>query len=165
MGTVCHSLASIVSVFERVRLWTNFLKRYRTSLLLRLQFKFSQKLLSQEHLTPIDLTENHVWKRKGEGGNQRFRVTHLLALKRVPLVEILLVLVLVHQDEVDAPHAVVEEQRVVLPVEVGLRGEARGARQLHNAVLKQLFLHQVIHDVRREETPGISEETTILRLS
>ena len=95
-----------------------------------------------------------------EKPTQRFGATHLLALGRVPLVVILLVLVLVHQDEVDAAHAVVEEQRVVLPVEVGLRGEARGARQLHNAVLKQLFLHQVVHDVRREETAATSEASS-----
>ena len=97
--------------------------------------------------------------------NWFFRVTHLLALERVPLVVVLLVLVLVDQDEVDAAHAVVEEQRVVLPVEVSLRGEARGARQLHNTVLVQLFLHQAIHDVRRAETTGVSEETTVRRLS
>ena len=97
--------------------------------------------------------------------NGFFRVTHLLALERVPLVVVLLVLVLVDQDKVDAPHAVVEEQRVVLPIEVGLRGEARGVGQLHNAVLVQLFLHQPIHDVRRGETTGISEETTVRRLS
>lgn len=75
--------------------------------------------------------------------------THLFARERVPLLELLLVLVLVDQDEVDAPHAVVEVQRVGLVVEVHLRAEGgRVGLQLHTLELVQLFVHQVVHDVR-----------------
>lgn len=64
----------------------------------------------------------------------------------MPLLEVLLVLVLVDQDEVDLPHAVVEEEGVRLVVELRLRTETGLARQLGRRVLVHLLLHNVVHD-------------------
>lgn len=71
---------------------------------------------------------------------------YLAPLEGVPLLKVLLVFVLVHKDEVDLPHAIVEEQRVRLVVEVGLRRETRAARQLGGSVLVHLVLHDTVHD-------------------
>lgn len=64
----------------------------------------------------------------------------------MPLLEVLLVLVLVDQDEVNLPHAVVEEEGVRLVVELHLRTETGLARQLGRRVLAHLFFHNVVHD-------------------
>lgn len=54
------------------------------------------------------------------------RITqYLSSCKSVSLIKLLPVLVLVDQDEVDAADAVVEEKRIGLAVEVGLRARAR----------------------------------------
>lgn len=71
---------------------------------------------------------------------------YLAPLEGVPLFKLLLVLVLIHKDEVDLPHAIVEEQRVRLVVEVGLRTETRLARQLSGLVLVHLVLHDTVHE-------------------
>lgn len=77
-------------------------------------------------------------------------VTNLVPLVRVPLVKVLPVLVFVHHDEVDLPHAVVEEEGVGLVVELGLGAEARLVRELHRLELVHLLLHDVVHDAGRE---------------
>lgn len=68
----------------------------------------------------------------------------------MPLLKLLLVLVFVHQDEVDLPHAVVEEQRVGLVVELGLGAETRIVRELRRLELQHLLLHDVVHDAQRQ---------------
>lgn len=86
------------------------------------------------------------------GVNERY----LVPLVRVPLVKVLPVLVFVHHDEVDLPHAVVEEEGVGLVVELGLGAEARLVRELHRLELVHLLLHDVVHNAGTQE--GASPE-------
>lgn len=79
---------------------------------------------------------------------------NLFPLERVPLLKFLLILILVYQDEVDPPHAVVEEQGVLLVVELGLWAKTRLTGQLCCLILVDLFLHNVIHGERRERERG-----------
>lgn len=50
---------------------------------------------------------------------------YLASLEGVPLLKILLVLIFIYQDEIDPPHAVVEEQGVRFVVELFLRAKTR----------------------------------------
>lgn len=79
--------------------------------------------------------------------------SYLPPLVRVPLLKVLLVLVFVHHDEVDLPHAVVEEQGVGLVVELFLGAETRLVRELRRLELVHLFLHDAVHDAQAEGKP------------
>lgn len=81
----------------------------------------------------------------------------------MPLLEVLLVLVLVDQDEVDLPHAVVEEEGVRIVVELHLRRETGLARQLGRHILVRLLLHNVVHDAT-EGGGGGGEDRLTARL-
>ena len=88
------------------------------------------------------------------------------------LLKLLLVLILVHQDEVDPPHAVVEEQGVLLVVELGLWAKTRLTGELCCLIFIDLFLHNVIHGEQRERERererrdcvqmGLCRETVVL---
>lgn len=82
--------------------------------------------------------------------NNKKKEIYLFPLERVPLLKLLLVLILIHQDKVDPPHAVVEEQGVLLVVELGLWAKTRLTGQVCRLILVDLFLHNVIHGDRRE---------------
>lgn len=78
------------------------------------------------------------------------RGTYFAPLERVPLLKLLLILILIHQDIVDPPHAVIEEQGVRFVIELCLRAKTRLVRQLGLLKLVHIFLHNVIHDAQRE---------------
>lgn len=71
----------------------------------------------------------------------------------MPLLKVLLVLVFVHHNEVDLPHAVVEEQGVGLVVEFFLGAETRLVRELRRPELVHLLLHDGVHDAQTEGKP------------
>lgn len=79
------------------------------------------------------------------------RKTNLASLEGVSLLKLLLVLILIDQDEIDPPHAIVEEQRIRLVVELRLRAKTSRVRQNRWLEIVLLFLHFVVHDELRLE--------------
>lgn len=78
---------------------------------------------------------------------------YLAPLVHVPLLKVLLVLVFIHHDEVDLPHAVVEKQGVGLVVEFSLGAETRLVREFRRLELIRLLLHDVVHDAQMQGKP------------
>lgn len=77
------------------------------------------------------------------------------------LVNFLLLLILVDQDEVDLPHAVVEEQGVRLVIKLYLRAITRLVRKLCCLKLVHLFLHDVVHGAEERLPPVRRHQETL----
>lgn len=106
----------------------------------------SLKLEVKIHLLHRQTVEKRLSCHGDECHKRGVSESYLVPLVRVPLVKVLPVLVFVHHDEVDLPHAVVEEEGVGLVVELGLGAEARLVRELRRLELVHLLLHDVVHD-------------------